>query len=68
MSAVYEGMARIVGSLKRSERAKLLGALLQDPVLREDLEDALIITSRRHEEGESLEKFAARMRRKGRLK
>jgi len=36
--------------------------------LREDLQDALLIMSRKHESAEPLEKFAARMRRKGRLK
>ncbi len=68
MTAVYEGVAKIVTSMKRSEKAKLLDTLLQDAALLEDLEDALIIARRRHERGEPLEKFAARMRRKGRLK
>jgi len=68
MTAVYEGVAKIITGMKRPERTQLLGVLLQDSGLLEDLEDALIIARRRHEKGESLELFAARMRRKGRLK
>jgi len=68
MTAVYEGVAKIVSALKRPEKVKLLEVLLQDPKLQEDLEDALIIARRRNEKGEPLEKFAERMRRKGRLR
>jgi len=68
MSAVYEGVAQIVKGMKRSEKAKLLDTLLKDSALLEDVEDAIVIARRRHEQGESLQKFAQRMRRKGRLK
>lgn len=68
MTAIYQGVVKIVGALRRTERLKLMEELLQDPALREDLEDALLIMSRKNERGEPLEKFAARMRRKGRLK
>lgn len=68
MTAIYQGVSQIVGALRKTERIKLMEELLQDPALREDLEDALLIMSRKHESAEPLEKFAARMRRKGRLK
>ncbi len=68
MTAVYQGVVKIVGALRRKERIKLMEELLQDPALREDLEDALLIISRKHERSESLEKFAARMRKQGRLR
>ncbi len=68
MTALYQDVVKIVGALLRKERIKLLEELFQDPALREDLEDALLIMSRRLESAEPLEKFAARIRRKGRLK
>lgn len=68
MTAVYEGVAKIITGMKRPERNKLLGVLLQDSAMLEDLEDAMIIARRRREKGEPLKEFADRMRRKGRLK
>jgi len=68
MTAVYEGVAKIITGMKRPERNKLLGVLLQDSALLKDLEEAMIIARRRHEKSEPLEEFADRMRRKGRFK
>ena len=67
MTAVYQGVAKIITGMKRPERNKLLGLLLEDSALLEDLEDALLIARRRHEKSAPLEAFADRMRRKGRL-
>lgn len=63
-----ENAARLVTTMKRSARVKLLETLMQDSALREDIEDVLLIEKRRSQKGAPLDKFAERMRRQGRLK
>lgn len=68
MNRIVEGVLSIVHGLKEKDRAELLGAMMDDQTIAEDLYDILTVRKRRTEQAQPYDQFADQLREEGLLK